>query len=107
MKDYASNVLKRENTIKPGKKILLLDHATSHTDSLSIDKVSQYNFIPLLIPKGYTSSLQPLDCMIIRSFKCNERKLLYKYIINNRDNRKLSREKIIKLIVDAWNKVDI
>jgi len=55
--------------------ILLLDSAKTHkTEDVEI-ALLLINVIPIYIPAGLTSILQPLDISVNRSFKCNLRKI--------------------------------
>ena len=46
-----------------------MDHAAFYKTKLVLEKLRGYRILPALIPKGYTSLLQPLNISINKPFK--------------------------------------
>jgi hypothetical protein len=52
-----------------GDSLLVMDYAAFYKTELVLEKLWGYRILPVLIPRGYTSILQPLDVSINKPFK--------------------------------------
>lgn len=92
--------------IKVGRNILLLvDNATSHVATKNYTNIA-LKFVP---PK-MTAHIQPMDCGIIRSFKCFYKKMLIEMLLeksNCNTSEKMNLIDVIRFIAKAWESVSI
>ena len=106
MKNWYNNIwhqyLKQFNLEEDDKSILILDKASSHFSEDFLNDIDLKNTLFHYIPGGLIRFLQPLDVCINSPFKkCLKNKYVL-YCCNNEDNTKVTKEKMIDWIVEAW-----
>ena len=102
--EYIDNILNKYSKNK--KRLLIMDHCTSHDTPKVLDKLKQLNIDVIFIPKRKTSVLQPLDCCFYFPFKKYLKLKYSEFIINEikKDtNLDKSRLRIINDINSVWN----
>lgn len=104
-KDIFSRWLRNFDAKMHGRKVLLLlDNASCHLVSLNL-----LNVTLKFLPPSTTSTLQPLDAGIIRSFKARYRRHLVRWMVDNVtaniSNAKLSIIDGIKFAIDSWESI--
>ena len=86
-----------------GLGFLILDKATLNLTANILETFKNNNQYLSFIPAGLTLFIQPLDMVINKPFKDALRKKYIEYCsISNNINAKITREKMIKFIVDTW-----
>jgi hypothetical protein len=101
--EYIENILVKDNN---KKKLLILDHCTSHDTPIVLDKLKKNNVDIIFIPKRMTSVLQHLDRCINFPFKKYLKFKFSDYSINEggvKNNLDESRIRIINDILSIWN----
>lgn len=102
---FVTDLNDKQKKIKT-KVCLILDNAPVH--NIICDQ--QFDYVDVIfLPKNTTSRLQPLDCGIIRSFKCHYRRYLLKTAIEMIDNNQKVAFTIldaIRMVAKSWNAVN-
>lgn len=85
------------------ESLLVLDHATSHKDKYFMSLYFNNDVVLIIIPKGLTCILQPLDTSINKPFKGGLKNLYDQYCIDNSLNysSKVTKEKVIDFIASV------
>ena len=107
MKKWYNNIwlkyLNKFNLEEEDKSILILDKASSHYSEDFLNNIDLKNTLLHYIPGGLTRFLQPLDVCINAPFKkCLKNKYVL-FCCNNEDDEKVTKEKMIEWIVEAWD----
>ena len=103
--EYIDNILDYDSHGK--RKLLIMDHCTSHDNILIIDKLRSKNIDVVFIPKSMTSILQPLDGCINFPFKKYLKFKYTKFLISKqkiKESLDESRKRIINNVIDIWNR---
>ena len=94
------------NKINPedGQGLMIIDSAPSHIKPSLLEYINKKKQKYVLIPPGMTRVLQPLDVSINGPFKRYMKNLYIDECIRNKDiNMKISREQILKWILEIWH----
>jgi len=84
--------------------LMIIDSAPSHIKPSLLDYITKKKQKYILIPPGMTRVLQPLDVSINGPFKQYMKNLYIDECIRNKDiNMKISREQILKWILEIWH----
>lgn len=102
MHKWIEQVIIPHNMINPGPKLLLLDSYKPHIDPEIIDKLEENDVTAMIIPGKMTKHLQPLDISVIKSFKLNFKRLVYKKAENALS---MTRREIMATIRKAMNSI--
>ncbi|XP_059836187.1 pogo transposable element with ZNF domain isoform X4 [Hypanus sabinus] len=69
LKLWLAKVWQRHVSTRHGRSVLVLDRFRGHLSDNFIDGLSRCNSLPLVIPRGCTSRIQPLDMCISQTFR--------------------------------------
>ena len=84
--------------------LMIIDSAPSHIKPSLLDYITKKKQKYILIPPGMTRVMQPLDVSINGPFKKYMKDLYIDECIRNKDiNMKISREQILKWILEIWH----
>ena len=89
---------------KDNQGLMIIDSAPSHIKPSLLEYINKKKQKYILIPPGMTRVLQPLDVSINGPFKQYMKNLYIDECIRNKDlNMKISREQILKWILEIWH----
>jgi hypothetical protein len=98
---------------RSSKEILLLDAFSAHADKKALKGLRDLKFIPVFIPGGCTSYLQPLDVVVNKPFKDHFRKRYMAWMANDAlhtftpkgNMRAAKAEEVAKWVKEAWSEI--
>ena len=112
-RDWVRRVVAPSRSSSSPKEILLLDSLSAHADTQAIEELRALNLIPLMIPGGCTSILQPLDVAINKPFKDRFRERYRRWMADETKHmftahgtmKAAKVEDVVNWVVTSWSEI--